>query len=129
MKILSAAVLVLAASLRLPAYASEPEGVTMVQLIADPAKFDGHIVRVIGYLHLEFEGNVLYLHKEDYERAILGNGIWVSLTDSQRKTSSKIGGSYAIAEGRFNAKDKGHMGMWSGSLENITRLEAWKSHR
>jgi hypothetical protein len=32
-------------------------------LIADPKRFDGQTVRVIGYLHLEFEGNAVYLSK------------------------------------------------------------------
>jgi hypothetical protein len=41
--------------------------------------FDGKLVRVIGFLRLEFEGNVLYLHREDYIHSILGNGVWVDV--------------------------------------------------
>jgi len=56
--------------------ALEPTGVTLVQSIANPEKFNGRLIRVVGFLRLGFEGNVLYLHREDYENAIFGNGIW-----------------------------------------------------
>jgi hypothetical protein len=105
--------------------AQEPKNVSMVQLIADPSKFDGDEIRVIGYLRLDFEGEVLYLHKEDYEQSIVGNGIWIDITPSQLQNWSKRGGGYAIAEGRFSASNKGHMGMWSGALKNVTRLDPW----
>src|SRR3984885_10517237 len=65
--------------------APEPLGVTLVQLIANPEKFDGKLIRVIGFLRLAHEGNVLYLHREDYENAILGNGIWVDATPAIMK--------------------------------------------
>jgi len=32
---------------------------------------------------------------------------------------------YVLLEGTFNAKKKGHMGMWSGTIENITRTMVW----
>jgi hypothetical protein len=37
----------------------------MIQLIANPQAWDGKHVRVIGFLRLEFEGDALYLHRED----------------------------------------------------------------
>jgi hypothetical protein len=32
---------------------------------------------------------------------------------------------YVLLEGIFNSKDRGHMGMWSGSLTKIQRAEVW----
>ena len=64
--------------------AQEPTDVTLVQLIANPDRVDGKLVRVIGFLRLEFEGDVLDLHREDYENEILGHGIWVSVTPPSR---------------------------------------------
>jgi len=110
-------------------YAAEPQFISMVSLVADPQRHDGQFVRVIAFLHLEFEGNVLYLHKEDYERAILPNGVWISLTDQQNMKAKKLSNSYVIVEGLFNSKMKGHMGLWSGSLQEISRIEKWQNYR
>src|SRR6266404_9792094 len=96
--------------------AQEPTDVTLIQLIANPDKFDGRLIRVIGFLRLEFEGNVLYLHREDYENAILGNGIWVDVTPALTM-------NYVLPEGVFSSGDRGHMGMWSGTIKQVRRAE------
>ena len=49
----------------------------MVQLLATPEKFDGKLVRVFGFLRLEFEGDALYFHREDDVQGLTRNGIWV----------------------------------------------------
>jgi hypothetical protein len=105
--------------------AQEPVDVTMVQLIANPQSFDGKLIRVIGFLQLQFEGDVLYLHREDYERSILGNGIWVDVTPEMRKQSDNLDLKYVLLEGVFSSSWRGHMGMWSGSMTNIRRAEPW----
>jgi hypothetical protein len=61
-----------------PLIAQEPTDVTLVQLIANPEKFDGRLIRVIGFLRLEFEGDVLYLHREDFEKQLTENGLWLN---------------------------------------------------
>src|SRR5271169_6128251 len=85
-----------------PIKAEEPVDVTLVQLIANPEKFDGKLVRVIGFLRLEFEGNVLYLHREDYENAILGDGIWVDVTPEITKQKKTLNMHYVVLEGIFS---------------------------
>ena len=122
------ALLCLATFLIAPMQAQQPTDVTLVQLIANPEKFDARLIRVIGLLRLEFEGNVLYLHREDYENAILGDGIWVDVTPAIRKQSAKLNMNYVLLEGVFSAGDRGHMGMWSGSIKQIRRSELWVSH-
>ena len=74
----------------MPIEAEKPVHVTLVRLIANPEKFDGKLVRVIGFLRLEFEGNVLYLHREDYENAILGDGIWVDATPRDKEAEQDV---------------------------------------
>ena len=107
--------------------AQEPTDVTLVQLIANPEKFDGRLIRVIGFLRLEFEGNVLYLHREDYEHAILGDGIWVDVTPEMAKQSATLKMNYVLLEGVFSASERGHMGMWSGTIKQIRRVQLWRS--
>jgi hypothetical protein len=105
--------------------ARQPHDVTMVQLIANPDSFDGEFIRVIGFLRLQFEGNVLYLHREDYERSILGNGIWVDVTSEGWKQDHMLDSKYVVIEGFFSSTSRGHMGAWSGSITNIRRAEVW----
>jgi hypothetical protein len=111
------------------ASAAEPINVSMIQLIADPQRFDGQNIRVIGFMRLEFEGNAVYLHREDYERAVLQNGVWIELTDPQIKTSAKLNNGYVIIEGTFSAKERGHLGIWSGSIQKVSRLGSWSVDR
>jgi hypothetical protein len=108
------------------ARASERRDVSMIQLIASPQQYEGANVRLIGFLNLEFEGDALYLHREDYDRAIPSNGIWIELTDSQRRESAKLGGGYVIVEGIFRAGDRGHLGIFSGSIHEVTRVQSWQ---
>src|SRR5262249_40467238 len=50
--------------------------VSMVDLIANPQLFDGMNVLVAGYVHVEFEGRGIYLHKDDFRYGISRNGLW-----------------------------------------------------
>jgi hypothetical protein len=125
MKLIASVCLVLTSLLAMPMEAEEPLNVTLVQLIASPEKFDGKLIRVIGFLRLEFEGNVLYLHREDYEHAILGDGVWVDVTPEITKLRNTLNMHYVLLEGIFNSNDRGHMGMWSGAMKKIRRAEPW----
>lgn len=111
------------------ASATPVKDVSIVQLIANPERYDGQDVRVIGFMRLEFEGDALYLHREDFEHSILNNGVWIDLTDSQQKSSAKFNNSYVLVEGRFSASEKGHLELWSGSLQRISRLNPWPIDR
>lgn len=105
-----------------------PLDVTMVQLIADPVRFDRRLIRVIGFLRLEFEGNVLYLHREDNEHAILGDGIWVDVTSEIKQQSTTLNMNYVLLEGVFSSGDRGHMDMCSGAIKKVSRAEVWPFH-
>lgn len=104
-------------------------GPSLITLIARPEDFDGKRVRVIGYLHFEFEGNGLYISKDSYEHAIARNGVWIDPPAGFESDSGPArrqpNDRYVIVEGTFNAQDRGHMGMWSGAIEDVKRLEAW----
>ncbi|WP_445232557.1 hypothetical protein [Duganella rhizosphaerae] len=69
---------------------SELSDVSMIQLIANPQQYDGQPIRLIAFLNLEFEGNALYLHREDFDRSIVSNAVWISLEDHQVRTSRKL---------------------------------------
>jgi hypothetical protein len=117
---------VLTILLTVPVKADRPVGVSMVQLIANPKKFDGKFVRVIGFLRLEFEGNELYLHREDYENAITGNGISVDTNSEIMKQSETLNMRYVQLEGTFRAGELGELVDGIGTITKISRAEVWQ---
>ncbi len=52
--------------------------VSLIRLIGSPRDYAGQLVRVVGYLHMQFEGNAIFLHQEDYERGVSMNGLSIS---------------------------------------------------
>ncbi|MES2109406.1 MAG: hypothetical protein V4577_11690 [Bacteroidota bacterium] len=103
-----------------------PLDVSMISLIANPNKYKGKKVRLIGYLNLAFESDGLYLHEEDYLHGLTKNALWIEiLRDSLAKPSvRKCIKHYVLVEGTFSEL-QGHMSAFSASIENITRLEPW----
>ena len=95
-----------------------PLDVSLIQLIARPDDFDGEYVRVLGFYRHEFEGNALYLHREDYEHGLSKNAFWL---DGKPEYDKR----YVLVQGRFNATRLGHLGAFSGTIENLTRIQRW----
>ena len=107
------------------AQASSPEDVSLIQLIARPAEFHGKLVRTIGFCHFEFEGNALYIHREDFERAITKNGVWLNVGSPFPDERRALSDSYVLVEAIFVATEKGHMGAFSGALKDVQRMMRW----
>jgi hypothetical protein len=106
----------------------QPIAVSLVQLIAKPEAFDGKYVQVQGFVCIEHEGTAIYLHREDAEHMLTRNGLWLAVNDAAPAGSSEamVKDRYALIEGRFNAQSKGHRGLWSGAIENVTRMQPWE---
>ena len=96
--------------------------VSVIDLIARPAEFHGKRVRIIGYARFEFEGNALYLSREDWRRGIDRNGLWL---EPPAGRPDSLNDRFLLVEATFVATDGGHLGLWSGSLKGVDRLEAW----
>lgn len=107
------------------AQCDEPIDVPLIRLIVMPEKYHGDLVRTIGFVRLEFEGNVMYPSKEDCDHALLGNGIWIDLTTAKFDGQYEDGMKYFLIEATFDANDHGHMDLWSGAFTNIKRFEVW----
>jgi hypothetical protein len=100
--------------------------VSIIQLISNPEKFDGKYVRLIGFVRVAFEGDAIYLHEDDYKYGLTKNGLWLNLTkDIYEKEGQKFDRKYVLVEGTFSAKNRGHMGLFSGGIDNIKRFEVW----
>jgi hypothetical protein len=109
-----------------PGYDATVQDVSVLQLIANPQPYDGKRVRFIGFLRLEFEGDAIYLHREDYQHQISQNALWINLPhDMTKQEQQAVNMHYVICAGVFQASKHGHMGMFSGEVAEITRLQSW----
>ena len=54
-----------------PVACSDMSYVSLIQLISNPDKFHGKLVRFIGFVNLEFEGDAIYI----YMRMIIKTGL------------------------------------------------------
>ena len=107
-------------------YDANVKEVSLLQLIATPAQYDGKRVRFVGFLRIEFEGNAIYLHREDFEYGISRNALWVDIPRAMTKQEKdSVNMHYVICAGVFRAGEHGHMGMFSGEVENVGRLTLW----
>ena len=91
--------------------------VSIIQLIANPEKYDGKRIKVAGYVNLEFEGTALYLGREDFEHGLLKNALWLEMKSDRGGTFHK---EFVSMIGTFDMKIKGHFGSYSGCIKSIT---------
>jgi hypothetical protein len=96
--------------------------VSLIQLIANPEKYDGKQVQVIGFLRLEFEGNALYLHEDDYKNVVFGNSIGLGIPKKQKLPEDELNMHYVKVVGTFKA---GMSNIQSGVIIDITTIERW----
>jgi len=100
--------------------------ISVVRLIVIPEKYHDKQIQIEGYINLEFEGNAIYLHKEDCDKGLTRNGFWVSFSDKLDKGEiQKLNKSYVLIEGTFDMNSRGHMGLFGGEIKNITRIVKW----
>jgi hypothetical protein len=104
---------------------NEAQDVSIIRLIAAPERFAGKLVRVIGYLNIEFEGDAIYLHEEDFRRSLCMNSLFVHADDDMMTELKRLSGHYVLIEGIFDPSQTGHMGLSSGGVTKINRADAW----
>jgi hypothetical protein len=107
----------------------QADDVSLIQLIANPEAYDKKMVRITGFLHLEFEGNAIYFHNEDFRYGLTKNALWIDIPkDMTREQIKIVNDQYFICTGRFVASMHGHVGLNSGEIADVTRLEIWGGH-
>ena len=104
---------------------SAPLDLGMVALLADPEKYDGKVIRTIGFMCLEYEGNALYLHEEDFRYGLLKDALSLRLSSAQQKQFKNLSLKYVIIEGTLYANGP-ERSEYGGAIGNITRLEYWR---
>ena len=97
---------------------------SLIQLLANPEKYEGRRVRLVGVAHFEFEEAVLYLHREDEAVMNSRNAIWIGGKAGYTEADYKnLSGAFVYVEGIFTGKAHGHLGAFPGELKDVRRLE------
>ena len=97
--------------------------VSLIRLIAQPGSNKPQKVQVAGYLVLVFEGEALYLHKEDYIKGLPSNAVRVSLSEEQMKKYKSLSGNYVWVEASFLKRPNSEE-LTSGTLFNVQEIRA-----
>lgn len=102
--------------------------VSIIELISNPSDYDGKPIRVIGVGNLEFEGDAIYLSKDDWKYNIFQNGLWIDLgaISISYEEAVSFNGKFVIIEGVFDKDDKGHLSAWPGTIKEISRYQLWE---
>ena len=106
---------------------SEIEFVSLIRLIQVPEKFHGKRVRVVGHGGVEFEHQALYASRDDLRHAVTKNALWLDLPVTEE--AKALNGKCLLVEATFDKESLGHLGMFSGTLAEVTRAEVWSEGR
>lgn len=96
----------------------------LVALLAEPQKYDGKVVRTIGFASIRFEGNALFLHEEDYRYGNLKNAVALRVTEAQAEQFKRMSLKYVIIEGTMHANGDESWD-YAGAIGEITRFDYW----
>jgi hypothetical protein len=112
----------------LPPVASAPvSDVSIQELVAAPAKFNGARVRVIAPALIEFEGSALYATEVAREARATHQAVWLQLKWPLLPERRALNGKYVLVEGRFVSGLEGHEGVFEGAIVDVTDLESSSS--
>jgi hypothetical protein len=104
-----------------PNYWEEYEGISMIQLIATPEKYNGRKFSVCGFARIEFEATALYHSQGDRKYGLSKNALWLNL--GKGREDKRLDGKLIRVFGVFDAQQKGHKGSYSGGLREIERMD------
>jgi hypothetical protein len=105
--------------------AEKVQRVSLIQVIANPERFDEQQVLVVGYLELTFEGSEVYVHREDVEHHLLMSGVRIRASDAMGHDAPKINHKYVLLVGKFHAAPKESFHPAVGIIDNITEYRLW----
>ncbi|MCG2612006.1 hypothetical protein LZZ90_10855 [Flavobacterium sp. SM15] len=96
------------------------ETISIINLIANPEKYDGKRISISGYMVVEFEGTAIYLSRDDFDNRIYKNGIFLSL-NTDLNNFRIYHKEFVTLDGTFSIR-KGHMSLFSGELLNVNYI-------
>lgn len=110
--------------------------VPLIQLVANPEKWDGKEVRVVGYARFEYEGDALYLSENEYLLGLSESsiGIYVPYVEYGKPVDASLDTKandrqLVEVQGVFRAHKDGAIrtvGAFTGQIGPVCRLERWE---
>lgn len=94
-------------------------------LLEKPQLFDGKDIEVVGFATIEFERNALYVDSDSQKKSTFKKGVWLEIARTSFELK-KYNGLKVLVRGVFRESNKGHMGLWKGALEKVSKLELLK---
>jgi len=89
--------------------------ISMVEILANPKKYDGKVVEIEGFLSLEHEGQAIYLNEDDYEFFNRKNGIYV-IADISPEVKKECNLKHVRIIGKFQLELHTAKTDWNGWL-------------
>ena len=108
-----------------PADLRYPIHLSIVQLIATPERFDGKLVSVTGFLHVDRESALLFLAQSDRDHAIAEDAISFHLNEQMGKDIKNLNENYVSLIGIFRAIRLGAYPCPNGTIDPVERYQVW----
>jgi hypothetical protein len=98
--------------------------VSLVELITKKDEYHGKKISVSGYVRLRFEECAIYLSSDDARMRVTKNGIWMQFSANIIKQLKPIvyDRKWVFISGVYNKIETGHLGMYSGGIDNIDHI-------
>jgi hypothetical protein len=101
--------------------------ISLIKLLANPELYNQQVVRVQGFLELEFEGTALYLHREDWEQMLTRNALWLDVRAEIWERKFELTERYVQVKGVFQSDFRGHMDLFGGAITQIQDIRTTPS--
>ena|SRR5215468_10418314 len=104
--------------------AEKAQNVSLIRVIATPRLFDGHKLRLQGYLYYNGIDRAvgLYVSEVDARNSIFSNSVDLSVDETIAKN---IINKYVILDGTFRAPTGSLSDYQNGRIEHISEMKAW----
>jgi hypothetical protein len=102
---------------------TEPDFVSVAQLIRDPRPYHRRRVRAVGYCTLRFEGKAVYASAKDRDLGRRENALWLQVPIDE--AALKLDGKTVLVEAEFNMEETGHLELYAGGFVDVNLLEEW----
>lgn len=90
-----------------------------VQLIADPERYDGALVSLLGWCVIRFEQTTIQVSDQSTQWT---DALWLELDDEQSAANVSDEPTFCRVRGTFQGGWSGHMGRWPGQINPVDEI-------
>jgi hypothetical protein len=97
--------------------------VSWFNLLANPERFHGQVVQLVGFTNFGFESNTISFSREHALVGANADALWLDVEGLSVEEGQRCHRRYCLIEAVFDAENRGHLGCCAGTLRDIRRLE------